>query len=108
MSCRTTGEYTTSRPAPQEGTLSHFCRPSFPGPQLGLPVGVEPIVQGLQADAQDIGCFALVAAGGVEGGYDQPPLDFVERDADLTVEPADAAEVDANLTRQPTRRALVV
>src|SRR3954462_7077893 len=108
MSCRTTGEYTTSRPAPQEGTLSHFCRPSFPGPQLGLPVGVEPIVQGLQADAQDIGCFAFVAAVGVQGGHDQPPLDFLDRGADLEVEAADAAEVAAHLTRQATRRDLVV
>src|SRR5437764_2231666 len=108
MSCRTSGEYTTSCLAPQEGTRLWSRRPPPPGPLLGFPVGVEPIVQGLQADAQDVVRFTLVAAVGIQGGHDQPPLDFLDGGAHLEVEAADTAEVAAHLPRQTARRNLVV
>src|SRR5690349_2943620 len=68
-----------------------------------LAIGIEPVVERLQADAQDVGGLLLVAAVEVERRHDQPALDLGDRGPHLEVEAAHGARFAAHLARQAAR-----
>src|SRR4029079_4690705 len=58
---------------------------SCPARSAGL-VLVEPVVERLQADPEDLGRLLLVPLALLEGGQDEAPLGLPERRADLEVQ----------------------